>query len=309
MDIPTAHRGMMFDRTGALAFYSGGAGLTGPVLGPGTYRTGVYDELRVVDCETETVREPLSALTKDGVQFGLDIYVRFSADCSDEAVKHLLDNLPPDEADHTTISARLVYSTYVQPLIGAAVRETISPYRANDVNDRREEILAQIRKSFLDKVQHQEIDVVNVQEVNLSNLDFPDAMDNANVERAVQAILRDKAVAERERVQAEIETATLKKELENREGAAVAARIDAIGAALERHPSYMQFDLQSKMPDIYDRAGAAGNMVITAPSPSILVSRPASHDGASNPARSNQANRFDRNGEITEHDPSSSRAP
>ncbi len=49
MDVPPAHRGQLLDRTGAFAFYSGGEGFVGSVLGPGTYWTGIYDEIRVVD--------------------------------------------------------------------------------------------------------------------------------------------------------------------------------------------------------------------------------------------------------------------
>src|SRR4051812_35852756 len=40
MDVPMAHRGRFFDRTGLLEFFRGGRGFVGPVLGPGTYRTG-----------------------------------------------------------------------------------------------------------------------------------------------------------------------------------------------------------------------------------------------------------------------------
>ena len=65
---------------------SGRTGFYGQVLGPGTYFTGTYDELHKVECSTMTVREPLWALTKDGVQFGLNVYVRFSPDCSDTGV-------------------------------------------------------------------------------------------------------------------------------------------------------------------------------------------------------------------------------
>ena len=63
-DIPQAYRGRLFGRTGALAFYAGTKGFNGPVLGPGTYFTGTYDELHLVDCSTVTMREPLSALTR-----------------------------------------------------------------------------------------------------------------------------------------------------------------------------------------------------------------------------------------------------
>src|SRR5277367_5899045 len=119
-DILQAQRGRLFGRTGAFAFYSGKTGFYGPVLGPGTYYTGTYNEIHSVDCAMVTMREPLTALTKDGVQFGLNIYVRFSADCSDPGVQMLLASLTPDER-HTVTSTR-VYQTYVQPAVGEAVR-------------------------------------------------------------------------------------------------------------------------------------------------------------------------------------------
>jgi regulator of protease activity HflC (stomatin/prohibitin superfamily) len=268
-DIHQAFRGRMFGRTGALAFYGGKTGFYGPVLGPGTYFTGTYNEIHTVDCSMVTMREPLTALTKDGVQFGLNIYVRFSADCSDPGVQLLLANLTPDER-HAVTSTR-VFQTYVQPAVGEAVREVVSPYRANDINDKREEILALIRKRFIEIIAHREKNLAVVYEVNLSNLDFPDEMDAANTDRAVQAILRDKAIAEREKVTAEIQTMSMRRDLAEKEGEAQAIRIQRIGEALRQNPEFLQFDLQSKMPEIYKEAGVSGNMVIAAPSPSVWV--------------------------------------
>jgi SPFH domain / Band 7 family len=282
-DIPQAYRGRMFDRTGPFALFLGGHGFTGPVLGPGTYFTGTYDELRMVDCSMITKREPLTALTKDGVQFGLDVYVRFAADCSEHSVPILLATLTPDSG--TAISSTKVYETFVHPAIGEAVREVVSPYRANEINDKREEILAFIRKRFVEIMTAREKQIILVYEVNLSNLDFPDAMDAANADRAVQSILRDKAIAERERVQAESETMTVRKQLAEREGEMEAARIDKVGDALKRNPDYLQFDLQQKMPEIYRAAGQSGNLVLAAPSPSILVA-PRSSAPAVKPASS-----------------------
>jgi regulator of protease activity HflC (stomatin/prohibitin superfamily) len=279
-DIPQAYRGRMFGRTGPLAFYTGRTGFYGEVLGPGTYFTGTYDELHKIECSTMTVREPLTALTKDGVQFGLNIYVRFSPDCSDTGVKTLLSALPVDRANDVT--AALVYQTYVQPAVGEAAREVVSPVRANDVNDQREEILASIRKRFLDIIAQREKNVATIYEVNLSNLDFPDDMDKANTERAIQAILRDKAIAERERVTAEIKTMEMRRELAQREGEMEAARIAQVGEALRRYPAFLQYDLQARMPEIYRQAGAQGNLVITAPNPSVFVTPRA--EGAASPA-------------------------
>jgi regulator of protease activity HflC (stomatin/prohibitin superfamily) len=269
-DVPQAYKGRMFVRTGPLAFFTGKVGFSGPVLGPGSYFTGTYNQVRTVDCSMVTKREALTALTKDGVQFGLDIYVRFAADCSDYSVAILLTMLTPDREE--AITSTKVYETFVRPAIGEAVREVVSPYRANEINDKREEILAAIRKRFVEIMTAREKQIVIVYEVNLSNLDFPDAMDAANTDRAVQAILRDKAIAERGRVQAESETMQMRRQLAEREGEMEAARIDKIGEALRRNPDFLQFDLQSKMPEIYRQAGANGNLVITAPNPSVVVS-------------------------------------
>jgi regulator of protease activity HflC (stomatin/prohibitin superfamily) len=289
-DIPQAYKGRMFDRTGPLALFIGGKGFTGPVLGPGNYFTGTYDEIRTVDCSMVTKREALTALTKDGVQFGLDIYVRFAADCGDRSVEVLLATLTPDH-DYAITSTK-VYQTFVQPAIGEAVREVVSPYRANEINDKREEILASIRKRFVEIMTAREKQIVVVYEVNLSNLDFPDAMDAANTDRAVQSILRDKAIAERERVQAESETMQMRRQLAEREGEMEAARIDKIGEALRKNPEFLQFDLQSKMPEIYRLAGAYGNMVIAAPSPTLVLPAPkAPRSAATPPARTDDNTR------------------
>ena len=270
-DVSQAHKGRMFDRTGALAFYTGGEGFNGPVLGPGTYWTGLYDEIRDIDCSQMTMKEPLESLTKDGVQFKLDVYITFSVDCSDDSVRALVDTLTPDKGG--TITGDKLYVTYIRPAIGEAVRETISPHRANDINENREAILVQIRDRFIRNMKEEERSKVNIHDTVLSNLDYPDEMDQANTERAVQSVLKDKAIAERERVTAEIETMTMREELARKEGAMAAAKIDEIGAALDRNPQFLQYDLQSKMPEIYKEAGAKGNMVITAPSPQILLNR------------------------------------
>jgi len=266
-DIPQAHRGQMFERTGLFAFYSGGRGFTGEVLSPGTYRTGLYRDIMLIDCSMVAENEPLAAATKDGVQFGLEINVRFSADCSPATVKHMLTTLIPDRDQ--TITGKKLYEIYVRPTISEAVLQVVSPYKQSELNDKRQEILAAIRKRFLELIEAKQM--IQVYELNLSKPQFPPAIDAANVERAVQAIMRDKAIAERERVKAEIETSAMRRQLAENEGAEAAARIDKVGAALKRNPHYLQYDLQDKLPDIYRGAGAAGNMIITAPNPTIMM--------------------------------------
>ncbi len=283
-DIPQAHKGRMFDKTGVLALYAGGKGFDGPVLGPGTYYTGVYPEIRMVDCGQRTIKEPLTALTKDGVQFSLDIYVRFSANCDEEKAvttllsklspanlaapppadpkapqadsKHDVDADPIEQFPALTITSKQIYATYIRPALGEAVRESVSPYIANDVNGKREEIFDKIKKSFEENLgKKDDTRLVAVFGLNLSNLDFPEAMDKANAERAAQAILKDKAIAEREKVTAEIETAQMRKKLSEAEAQQEVARIDAVGAAYHRNPEYVTIEA-------IHYAGEKGNMIL-----------------------------------------------
>lgn len=276
-DVPVAHFGRRFSRRGPIDL-AGGAGFTGPVLPPGTYQLGPYDQMMLVDCGTDTLHDPLTVTTQDGVEFGIDIYVRFSANCENQSVIDILSTLSPQ--DGRTITSEQLFATYIRPALASVVREIISPHRANELNGLQQELVADIRERFTQDIEAQEGSIIHVYEVSLSNLDFPDALDSANEQRAVQTIMRDTAVAERERVQAETLTAEARVLLSQRQGeadgaavaariqaetTAQAARIDALGAALARNPEYLEYG-------IYEQAGANGNMVIAAPDPTILIS-------------------------------------
>jgi regulator of protease activity HflC (stomatin/prohibitin superfamily) len=300
-DVPVAHFGRRFSRRGPIDL-AGGAGFTGPVLPPGTYQLGPYDQMVLVDCATDTLHDPLTVTTQDGVEFGIDIYVRFSANCENQSVIDLLSTLSPAESH--TITSQQLFDTYIRPALASVVREIISPHRANELNGLQQELVADIRERFTQDIEAQEGSIIQVYEVSLSNLDFPDTLDSANEQRAVQTIMRDTAVAERERVQAETLTAEARVLLAQRQGeadgaavaariqaesVAQAARIDAIGAALARNPEYLQYG-------IYEQAGANGNMVIAAPDPTILVT-PERHG-----APSTTGHRSSLTGPITSHD-------
>lgn len=283
-DVPPAHKGRMFDKTGGAALWIGGKGFEGPILGPGTYYTGIYPEVRMVDCSQRTVKESLTALTKDGVQFSLDVYISFGAACDEEkVVLALLEKLSPEgsppqtekekkdegvphvAADpKLTITADQIYRVYIRPAMGEAVRESVSPYIANDVNAKREEIFEKIKKAFDDNLKKQNPKLVTIYNLNLSNLDFPDAMDKANTERAVQAILKDKSLAEQEKIKVEIETAKLEVAKAEVEAQAKAKKIDIEGAALHRNPEYY-------VRDVYYYAADKGGSVMVPQNPNVII--------------------------------------
>jgi regulator of protease activity HflC (stomatin/prohibitin superfamily) len=273
MDIPQAHRGQLFVRAGLWTGFRGGIGLSGPALNPGTHYLGLYNELRMIDCSMGTTKIELDTLTRDGVHFGFDVTVRFQPQCSDASVPRLLTTLIPDAP--LTVSTQRVYDTFIRPAIGDVSREFVSPYRANELNEKQAEVIQRIRQRLLEVVTARAAEYVIIHDVTISHLHFPQQMDTANLERAVQSVLRDKAIAERERIQAEIETMTQRRKLVETEADNTAARIDRIGAALRRNPEYMQFELQSKLPEIYREAGSRGNLILTAPNPLNLAASPS----------------------------------
>lgn len=248
LEIPQAHRGRVFGRTGIWALYQGEVGFNGPVLDPGTRFVGAYDEIRMVDCSMRTVTQSFDTMTRDGVHFGFTMSVRYSADCSDESVVLMLGKLTPDKEQ--TISSAQLYGIFVAPAIKEAARETISPYRANELNDKQSDVVIEVRKRFLDIMETREQKIILIHEVNVGELKFPPEMDSANLERAVQLILRDKAVAERERINAEAETMNNRRKLAEQEAEVLVARIERVGASIRRFPEYLQFLMASQFGDM-----------------------------------------------------------
>lgn len=263
-EIPQAHKGRMFEKTGALALYSGEKGFSGAILGPGTHYTGVYNELRIVDCSNKIVKETLPSLTKDGVQFSLDVYISYTANCEDDkAVEKILNKFSPANTDpekhpelKNTVVASQLYDTVVRPALGEAVRKPVSNYIANDINENREVIFTKITEDFNGQMAKHAPKLVVINDFKLSNLDFPDQLDQANVARAEQSVLKDKAIAERSKIDAEIETANKKRELAEKDGNTEAARIDALGSAYRRNPEVLQLELMRA-------AAEKGNLIIT----------------------------------------------
>lgn len=260
-DVPPAHKGRLFEKAGFWNGYSGGNGFLTNTLNPGTHKVGYYDEVFMADCSETKVDQKMQALTKDGVQFSLELNVTFSANCDDkDALGSILSKLTPIPAKegappNRTISPGQIYNTYMLPSLGEAVRVAVSPHIANDINANREEIFKAFNESFRKALDSRKPSVVQLYALNMSNLDFPDDMDKANAERAAQAILRDKAIAEQEKVKAETDTAKLTINQETEKAKAKAAEIDIVGAALRRNPEYV-------LRDMYWLAGEKGNLVM-----------------------------------------------
>ncbi|MDD4477099.1 MAG: SPFH domain-containing protein [Patescibacteria group bacterium] len=193
-DIPQAHKGQIFNRTGFWALYIGGDGLSGPVLGPGTHYIGVYNNLSLVNCAQLTRFEEVTSLTRDGVRFSININTRYSANCSNDAIQKILSTLSPDRRDmifhrnrrRDIITPEQIYLIFIQPTLWEALDEAVSPYSANDIKNKnnREKIMDKIKNRIREMMKKKPLARVWEINLHLSNMDFPDSIKQINIERA-----------------------------------------------------------------------------------------------------------------------------
>lgn len=271
-EVPQAHKARMFGQTGLLALYAGHTGFYGSVLGPGTVYTGAYDTIKVIDCSTETVKESLPALTKDNVHFTTDIYVTFSANCDDEkVVSHTLETIAPEKGN--MISSKQLYETFIRPAEGEALRRAVSPVTAYEVNGRREEIHNTAEVTFFESVKKLGAPVT-ISAFRMNNLDPPVQLAAANADLASQETLKQKSIAERDRVEAETTTAKLRIKLKEAEGDTDAAKIRTVGKALHDYPEYIHWVQLGLLPAIYEKAGSQGNMIMLPADTNVLLNLP-----------------------------------
>lgn len=146
-DIPPGNKGFMFDRTGAFAVYAGGKGLrTKSVLGPGTHYTGVYDEIRMVDCKDAHAKEAISVLTASDLTVNVDLRITYSADCdSTESMIRILDQVA---SDGNTVQSSALYSRYVLPIVRESLRNRLADVKIEDVKNVRQELRTGIEEDL-----------------------------------------------------------------------------------------------------------------------------------------------------------------
>jgi regulator of protease activity HflC (stomatin/prohibitin superfamily) len=274
--IPPAHKAMLFDAGGMICPF-GGDGLTGPVRSSGSY-FAICDFAMMVDCSQDTFKETMESLTKDGAQFKIDVYVTYQTSCTEENVSAILNNVVPTDG-RRIVTHEQIFGTFGRPMLGATLRAVVSEYSAPDINSEREVIFGKVSTSYIDKMKATQPAYLTIMDVQLSNMDFPDSLEAANLQRAEQAVMKDKAIAERERVAAELETAKQREALAEQEGRVEAAKIDQIGAALNRNPRYIQYVMQQQLPEIYKDAGANGNLVLAAPNAIMMAGAGGSNNG------------------------------
>jgi hypothetical protein len=267
-DVPPAHKGWVFEQSK----FGASNGFIGPVLSPGTHDMGMENELYLLQCSQSTVRESFSSPSKNGVEFGTDVYVRFSANCDDtKSVEWILKNVQPNPgltlaqaeekpkakegeaaavettAQDTgsyalrTVTAAQLFHTYIRPALGKAVRDAVSRYQSDEVNLQRDAIAKEIETSFRKQLEAEKIRLVSIAQLDLSRITFPQTMQGtmerlANVKTEVE-LEKENA----KKVDEQILTEKKQKVLAQAKAEKAGTEIEEIGKMIRSNPEYLEY--------------------------------------------------------------------
>ena len=171
-DVPPGYKGFNFDKTGALAMYSGGEGLqTDTIVNSGTHYTGMYDEIVGVNCQSDANKESIPVLTKSDMKVTVDLRITYASDCtSKESLAAIITRIPRIQ-DSRYVQPDQVFQTYVMPSIRESLRNQLAAVTIEDVKEIRSNLSTQIRldveKSIAEKGFPVRIDLLTVSDITL----------------------------------------------------------------------------------------------------------------------------------------------
>ncbi len=297
-DVPPAHKGWVFEQSK----FGASNGFVGPILSPGTHQLGTENELYLLQCSQSTVRESFSSPSKNGVEFGTDVYVRFSANCDDtKAVEWILNNVQPnpgltlanadekkpdpkkegeapavettanDASEYAlrTVTAAQLFHTYIRPALGKAVRDAVSRYQSDEVNLQRDAIAKEIDSTFRKALESEKTKLVAIAQLDLSRITFPQTMQGtmerlANVKTEVE-LEKENA----KKVDEQILTEKKQKVLAQAKAEKAGTEIEEIGKMVRANPEYLEYlHVQNEsaaieaMPRALEGLGKGGGTVV-----------------------------------------------
>jgi len=273
VDIPPAHKGRVFEQS----MVGSSDGFIGNILGPGSQSIGVENEIFMVQCSESTTKEAFPSPAKDGVEFTVDVYVRFSANCDEaESVKWILSNVQPNpdvakseaarrsgntekdgeaatesgvfsgEYMASTVTAYQLYRTYLRSTIGMAVRDVIAGYNSDEILVKRAKVGEEVAKAFTDKLAKVRESskrplIISIGQLDVSKITPPKSMQTKMTELANKKTELKIEEEEKKKVALQIKTEEQRKALAEAKAKKTSTEIDEIGAAIKRNPAYFEY--------------------------------------------------------------------
>lgn len=175
-DVPPGYKGFMFDRTGALAGYSGGNGLqTDTVINSGTHYTGLYDEIVGVNCQADANKESIAVLTKSDMKVTVDLRITYASDCSTKESLAAIVTKVERTPDSPYVQPDQVFQTYVMPSIRESLRNNLAEVTIEDVKNVRSQLSTSIREDVEQSIKDKGFPV-KISLLTVSDITLPEAI-------------------------------------------------------------------------------------------------------------------------------------
>jgi len=177
-DVPPGYKGFMFDRTGALAAYSGGSGLqTGTVINSGTHYTGMYDTIVGVNCQTDANKESIQVLTKSDMKVTVDLRITYASDCTTKESLASIVQKVPRAPQSSYVQPDQVFQAFVMPSIRESLRNNLAEVTIEDVKTVRSKLSTSIRKDVEKSIAAKNFPV-RIDLLTVSDITLPEAITN-----------------------------------------------------------------------------------------------------------------------------------
>lgn len=237
------------------------SGIQEEVLQPGHHTCWGRDEMYLLETleSTETIK--LDILCKDELNFAFDVKVRSKVNYGNAKDLKAILNGQGSKIKAGVLSYETLFKIYVEPIVDATSRATVSKYSTMQISTNRDKI----RKTIFEEVQKQlKGTPMTVTSINLSNFDYPDV-----VTKAMEAKKKREIDIETEKANQALEVLQIKNReiiadleitVKAKEAKAEAIYIKIIEGALNKNYLTLK-DIQARKA-LYNKVGKGDKVIV-----------------------------------------------
>jgi len=216
------------------------------IYDPGRATCWGRDDAYFIDTTEDLYTETLKILCADDLNFEFDVNTRCGVNDDKDAINRVFTKVRSGE--DKLISRQDIYRIYVKPVVEAEARKIVAARETSQINAERGQIENEIRTAVMEQLKTVP---VNIGLINISNLDFPAIITQANEKNKQReiAIKEERAKAQIAQARAEGELRVKNKEYQIAllEAKEIADAQAIIGASLNNNPLYLAWQQNKVM--------------------------------------------------------------
>jgi regulator of protease activity HflC (stomatin/prohibitin superfamily) len=197
----------------------------------GIFRALGRDKVYIVDEKLKSYPKKLNVLCSDDINMSVNMKWIGSFQVTANTIDVLKKKIPSTPSNEGGITGRIsldqFFKTAMEDMLSATARDIISPYKTDNIREKREEIQQAVKQKFVARMQELKYPV-NTADVLITNLDYPKSVTEMRnkIKQADLQDLENAAIAK-----AAVAKAKRDAELEAERGKAMLVKAEADAAA------------------------------------------------------------------------------